>query len=133
MNTVRGKYRFACVLGLAVAFALATADANRAHARSGGGFGGVDPRGAAIIGLVALAVAVIVVGGAIHLVKKAADQERRAAVPIDAGPVGEKESSAAPNQFSGEAQRSYLAMPRCQAVGGYEAYRKRTGELCRLY
>jgi hypothetical protein len=30
------------------------------------------------------------------------------------------------------APRRYAARPRCETVGGYEAYLKRTGLLCRL-
>lgn len=128
MDTVRTRYRLVCVLGIAGALALATAGENRAHARGGAGLGG-----AAVVGLVILAIPAAVVGVAIDLALKAGGYERRPADSLPAERKGESTATTSPDRSSDEAHRAFLALPRCEAVGGYEAYRRRTGEVCRLY
>jgi hypothetical protein len=91
-----------------------------------------------LIGLALLGAAVVVVGGVAGTVKlvqavtKDGPGASPASAPVVAAPSLHAKPAArldAPETPTGR----FLERPHCDAVGGYEAYLKKTGELCRLH
>jgi hypothetical protein len=118
--------RRGAALALAAALALGGADFNRAYAD-----GGKLIEGLAGLALLAVGGAALAVVGAVALAKAADDPGARAAA--DAQRPARDSAQAARDAQAAVSQREFLAMPRCDTVGGYEEYRRRTGEVCRLY
>lgn len=88
-------------------------------------------------GLLLLAPVLVVVGAGYlafklgeAVVDSIEDDNRKRAEAAKSGKPWPPDPAAAAASAS---QRQFLQQPRCADVGGYEAYLKRTGALCRLY
>ena len=121
------------IVSLSLAAAMLAANAHAGRAKADMGLGAAALGGAALVQLGLMAAGVIIIGAAAAV--RAANSGPSQS-PVGLVPPRSAADPAPPTVTAiqaDEARRAFMALPHCDTVGGYESYRKRTGNICRLH